>query len=330
MGSPVPVGFQINRDLNKFLAHYSRDPSKTNVIDVDCISWSTEAERQERQKKYCEVATDYYNLVSFAYEKGWGQHFHYAPLTPGLSLTESIKAYEREYGHIARLRKGMRVLDLGCGVGGPARTIAREIGCTIVGITNSAWHVARGTALTKEAGLDHLITLKLPFPDESFDAVYSVEALCYSTDTTACYKEINRVMKPGTSFTFHDFAMTENSPAPWYYGPAGNIWWAMMIPGWADFWKVFKMTPFFRFFLICFFRLLVLVGQMPSEMLTLLQVMWYCRTVTIGAKEGLFTPMYLFVCQKPAASVGAGKTGRRSATEGESRRTEGTAVVQDH
>lgn len=53
----------------------------------------------------------------------------------------------------------MRVLDLGCGVGGPARTIAREIGCTIVGITNSAWHVARGTALTKEAGLDHLITL---------------------------------------------------------------------------------------------------------------------------------------------------------------------------
>lgn len=74
MGSPVPVGFQIDRDLNKFLAHYSRDPSKTNVIDVDCISWSTEAERQARQKKYCEVATDYYNLVSFAYEKGWYVH----------------------------------------------------------------------------------------------------------------------------------------------------------------------------------------------------------------------------------------------------------------
>lgn len=121
-----------------------------------------------------------------------------------------------------------------------------------------------------------------------------------------------------------------SSPAPWYYGPAGNIWWAMLIPGWADFWKVFKMTPFFRFFLICFFRVLVLIGQMPSEMLTLLQVMWYCRTVTIGAKEGLFTPMYLFVCQKPAASVGAGKKERLSAAEGGSRRTEGTAVVQDH
>lgn len=53
----------------------------------------------------------------------------------------------------------MRVLDLGCGVGGPARTLAKNIGCNIVGITNSAWHVARGTTLTKEAGLEDLVTI---------------------------------------------------------------------------------------------------------------------------------------------------------------------------
>jgi hypothetical protein len=50
------------------------------------------------------------------------------------------------------------VLDLGCGIGGPARTIASTYNCKVVGITNSAWHVERGTALTKKAGLDHLVS----------------------------------------------------------------------------------------------------------------------------------------------------------------------------
>ena len=50
---------------------------------------------------------------------------------------------------------------------------------------------------------------KLPFPDGSFDAAYSIEALCYSPDPTACYEEIKRVLKPGGIFTIHDFAMTK-------------------------------------------------------------------------------------------------------------------------
>jgi ubiquinone/menaquinone biosynthesis C-methylase UbiE len=52
-------------------------------------------------------------------------------------------------------------------------------------------------------------TQKLPFPDESFDAAYSIESLCYAPDPAACYKEVKRVLKPGAPFAFHDFAMTE-------------------------------------------------------------------------------------------------------------------------
>jgi cyclopropane fatty-acyl-phospholipid synthase-like methyltransferase len=79
-------------------------------------------------------------------------------MTPGLSIKESMTAYEKLLAGEARLEKGMRVLDLGCGRGGPARTIASLVGCNIVGITNSEWHAARGTTLNKKAGLDHLIT----------------------------------------------------------------------------------------------------------------------------------------------------------------------------
>lgn len=70
-----------------------------------------------------------------------------------------MTAYEKTFAGLARLTKGMRVLDLGCGIGGPARTIAAAIGCSIMGITNNAWHVERGTALTKEAEMGHLVTL---------------------------------------------------------------------------------------------------------------------------------------------------------------------------
>lgn len=78
-------------------------------------------------------------------------------MTPGLSIRESMTAYEKTYAKMARLKKGMRVLDLGCGIGGPARTIASTVGCKVVGITNNEWHVERGTALTKKAGLEDMV-----------------------------------------------------------------------------------------------------------------------------------------------------------------------------
>jgi ubiquinone/menaquinone biosynthesis C-methylase UbiE len=78
-------------------------------------------------------------------------------MTPGLSIRESMTAYEKTYAKMARLKKGMRVLDLGCGIGGPARTIASTVGCKVIGITNSEWHVERGTALTKQAGLEDMV-----------------------------------------------------------------------------------------------------------------------------------------------------------------------------
>ena len=69
-----------------------------------------------------------------------------------------MTAYEKTFAEIARLKQGMRVLDLGCGIGGPARTIAGTVGCNIVGITNSAWHVERGTVLTEQSGMEKLVT----------------------------------------------------------------------------------------------------------------------------------------------------------------------------
>ncbi|KAK4105934.1 S-adenosyl-L-methionine-dependent methyltransferase [Parathielavia hyrcaniae] len=356
MASHRPPNYNEVR-LHNYVRHWNRTPDLT-VVDHDAVAWATEEERQERQKKYGQVARDYYDLTSPILEQGWFSSFHFAPMVPGLSIEESMIAYEQLYAKMARLKKGMRVLDLGCGVGGPARVIAAETGANIVGLTNSDWHVERGTAMTKKAGLDHLITfvkgdyMKLPFPDESFDAAYSIEALCYAPDPILAYREIQRVLKPGAPFTLHDFAMTEkfdesipehrkvrnwiefgngmtklawvpsmrealkgagfevireedvqlrSAPMPWYFAPAGNIWWAWRTPGWTDFWKVFKMWMPFRNVVQNIYRLRYYVGLEPKESSSLFDMMWYCpKGCATGAAMGIFTPMYLFICEKPA------------------------------
>lgn len=108
----------------------------------------------------------------------------------------------------------MKVLDVGCGVGGPAREIARFIGCEIVGITINARQVARAVELTAEAGLSDRVTfiqgdyLRLPFPDASFDAAYAIEATVHAPDLSACYAGIARVLKPGAIFGLSEWVLT--------------------------------------------------------------------------------------------------------------------------
>ena len=62
--------------------------------------------------------------------------------------------YEHRFAHLMGLKAGMKVLDVGCGVGGPAREIAKFIGCEIVGITINQRQVDWAKELTREAGLE--------------------------------------------------------------------------------------------------------------------------------------------------------------------------------
>lgn len=115
--------------------------------------------RRNREQNTNQVAIDYYEVVTSSYERGWGQHFHYCPMIPGKSIEESITEYEVLVGKLTSLKADMKVLDIGCGVCGPARTIAKSFGCEIVGLVNSNRLVKRGTTLNEEAGLTHLISI---------------------------------------------------------------------------------------------------------------------------------------------------------------------------
>jgi sterol 24-C-methyltransferase len=98
----------------------------------------------------------YYELVTTFYEYGWGKSFHFARRAKNESLRESI--LRAEHYLALQLKPGMNVLDIGCGVGGPMRNIARFSGASITGINNSDHQIVRGKLYNNNEGLSPLCT----------------------------------------------------------------------------------------------------------------------------------------------------------------------------
>jgi 24-methylenesterol C-methyltransferase len=86
------------------------------------------------RSKTTQLVDVFYSLVTDIYEYGWGQSFHFSPRLPGKTWAASEAAHEARVAVELRLRPGMRVLDAGCGVGGPMRTIAAVSGAHVTGM----------------------------------------------------------------------------------------------------------------------------------------------------------------------------------------------------
>ena len=95
--------------------------------------------------KTTELVNTFYNLVTDIYEWGWGQSFHFSPLLPGKTPAASEAAHEGRLAALLRLQPGMKCLDVGCGVGGPMRTIASTSGAKVTGITINDYQVQRAS-----------------------------------------------------------------------------------------------------------------------------------------------------------------------------------------
>ena len=119
---------------------------------------------------------------------------------------------------------GDRILDIGSGIGGPARYFAATYGCRVVGIDLTAEFCDVARTLTRALGLDRLVdfthgnALKMPFPAAGFDGAYSMNVSMNIADKPALYREIARVLKPGAWLALSEVARGPG-PAPAYPTP---------------------------------------------------------------------------------------------------------------
>jgi SAM-dependent methyltransferase len=117
------------------------------------------------------------------------------------------------------------VLDVGCGIGGPARALASRLGCPVTGLDLTPDFCACARELNYLLGLEDLVeivegsALDMPFEDESFDAVVTQHAAMNIEDKAGLYLEIARVLERGGRFGLYDIMQGPGGeahyPAPW-------------------------------------------------------------------------------------------------------------------
>ncbi|KAI8098914.1 S-adenosyl-L-methionine-dependent methyltransferase [Halteromyces radiatus] len=173
---------------------------------------AVDTRRQQAQS----MTNSFYDLVTDFYEYGWGQSFHFAKLYKGDTFEQNINRHEAFLALKLGLNNNMRVLDVGCGVGGPLREIVKSSGgAHVTGINNNAYQIERCLAYSKRYGLSARTDFikgdftNMPIEAQTFDAVFSVEATVHAPRLEMVYGEIFRVLKPGGRFACYEWCTTE-------------------------------------------------------------------------------------------------------------------------
>lgn len=168
-----------------------------------------------RKAGYQGMVKDYYDLVTDLFEHGWGESFHFAPRHRKESFAASIARHQHFLAARLGLRPGMRVVDAGCGVGGPMRSIARFSGANVVGVNISAYQLGKAAAYIRRDGLDDQCELmeadftRMPVEEGTFDAAYAFEATCHAPDKAAIFRELFRVLRPGGELAAYEWCLTD-------------------------------------------------------------------------------------------------------------------------
>ena len=187
-------------------------PDEVKAV-VNQFTGLDDASPKQRKEHYRSLANDYYTLLTDFGEFGWGRSFHFAPRRRGESFKASLLRHETYLADRLSLKPGMQVLDVGCGIGGPMRNLARYSGASFVGINTNAYQLERARVHTREVqslcSFIHADFMEIPVEDNLYDAAFAIESTCHAADKTAAFREIFRVLRPGALFTGYEACLTE-------------------------------------------------------------------------------------------------------------------------
>ena len=153
----------------------------------------------------------------------WGEHIHlghYGSPPKSTDFNQAKYDFVHEmvrWGGLADLPAGTTLLDVGCGIGGSSRILAKDYNFDVTGVTISPQQVKRAQELTPKgvkAQFQVDDAMALSFPDASFDVVWSVEAGPHMPDKAVFARELLRVLKPGGILVVADWNQRDDRQIP--------------------------------------------------------------------------------------------------------------------
>lgn len=169
----------------------------------------------EQSNTVVEQAKNYYDSSdadNFYFHIWGGEDIHvgwYESATEDIS-NASRRTVEKMSAKLSHRLAGSHVLDIGAGYGGSARLLARENGYRVTCLNLSTVQNERNRVMNEAQNLQTLIDVvdgsfeSLPFEDDSFDVIWSQDAILHSGDRMKVFREVDRCLKAGGDFIFTD------------------------------------------------------------------------------------------------------------------------------
>ena len=162
----------------------------------------------------------HYDRITDAWQYLLGQDFHYGYFTgPDESLEAATRHLSELMAEKGRIGPHLSVLDVGCGIGTPARLLAGQYGCRVTGISTSAVGIGQATRQARESGCADRVSFIVAdgmangFPDACFDRVWVLESSHLMPDKQALFSECARVLCPGGVLVLCDIMLRRHLDA---------------------------------------------------------------------------------------------------------------------
>lgn len=166
-------------------------------------------------------AKTHYNHVTDAWKEFMGDNFHFGYFeSPEVALPQATDMMIEQMLDQCHITENTRILDVGCGIGGPAFYIHKKHGCTIDGISTSEKGVETANSTSREKGIQDHVRFRVAngldngFPDNSFDIVWILEAAHLIHDKRQLLRECHRVLKDTGTLVMCDLMLTRFVPIP--------------------------------------------------------------------------------------------------------------------
>ncbi|XP_039063448.1 probable tocopherol O-methyltransferase, chloroplastic [Hibiscus syriacus] len=198
---------------------------------------------------------EFYDQSSGLWEDIWGDHMHHGFYDPA----SSVSASDHRAAQIRMIEESLRfagitddpekqpktIVDVGCGIGGSSRYLARKFGAKCQGITLSPVQAERANVIAKDEGLADMTSFQVadaltqPFPDGQFDLVWSMESGEHMPEKAKFVNELARVAAPGgtiiiVTWCHRDLGPSEESLQPWEKKLLNRICNAYYLPEWCS------------------------------------------------------------------------------------------------